>query len=82
MRKGTTSDHNSQAKATNLDYYGDLLTVEDLSKFFGVSKQTVYKEIRDGKFGEPLRLGRSYRIPKIYISQRYLVGFNGEITSK
>ena len=61
----------------NLDNYGDLLTAKDLTAFFGVSKQTVYSEIREGKFGKPLKFGREYRIPKIYIIQRYLSDAGG-----
>ena len=51
--------------------YRDLLSVTDLSKIFEVSKQTIYKEIKDGKFGEPIKIGRTYKIPKIYVAQRY-----------
>jgi excisionase family DNA binding protein len=65
-------------KVTSLDHYGDLMTATDLSNFLGVSKNTVYNEIREGKFGEPIKFGREYRIPKIYIAQRYLVGYNYE----
>ena len=54
-----------------LDGYRDLLSVEDLSAIFEVSKQTIYKEIKNGKFGNPIRIGRSYKIPKIHIVQRY-----------
>jgi len=68
----------SNSKAITLDCFGDLLSAQDLSTFFGVSKQTIYKEIRDGKFGEPIKFGRSYRIPKVYIRQRYLVGYEDE----
>jgi len=59
----------------SLDHYGDLMSVADLAAFLGVSKQTVYSEIREGRFGEPLKFGRSYRVPKIYIAQRYLAGY-------
>jgi len=65
-------------KATTLDHYGDLMTATDLASFLGVSKQTAYKEIREGKFGEPIKFGREYRIPKVYIIQRYLTGYDVE----
>jgi len=58
-----------------LDHYGDLMFARDLSEFLGISKQTVYSEIKDGKFGKPLKFGREYRIPKIYIMTRYLNGY-------
>ena len=60
---------------TTLDNYGDLLTAKDLSEFLGVSLQTIYKEIRDGKFGTPIKFGREFRIPKVYIQQRYFGGY-------
>jgi len=63
---------NNTTKTKTLKNYGDLLTVDDLSNFLGISKQTVYKEIKAGKFGTPFKFGRVYKIPKAYIQQRYL----------
>jgi len=54
-----------------LTEYRDLLSVKDLSTLFDVSEQTIYKEIKDGKFGVPIKIGRTYKIPKIYIMERY-----------
>jgi len=51
--------------------YKDLLSVKDLMEIFEVSKQTVYKELKNGKFGNPIVIGRSIKIPKNYIIQRY-----------
>jgi len=68
----TQNTFDNTQKALTLDNYGDLMSAKDLSIFLGVSKQTVYKEIRDGKFGTPLKFGREYRIPKLYISRKYL----------
>ena len=45
----------------------DLLSVQDLTKMFEVSKPTIYKEIKAGKFGKPLKIGRAYKIPRAYI---------------
>ena len=56
-----------------LDGYRDLLNVNDLSKIFGVSKNTIYKELKAGKFGEPKQIGREFKIPKIYILQKYFL---------
>jgi len=61
-----------QSKPTTLDYYGDLLTVTDLSNFLGISKQTIYKEIKDGKFGKPIKFGREFRIPKVFIVEKFI----------
>ena len=71
----TEATNKATTKATTLDHYGDLMTATDLASFLGVSKQTAYKEIRDGKFGTPLKFGREYRIPKIYIVRRYFSGY-------
>jgi len=58
-------------KTSVLDGYRDLLSVKDLSTIFEVSKQTIYKEIKEGKFGTPIQIGRAFKIPKIYILSRY-----------
>jgi len=52
-------------------YEKDLLGVEDLSSIFEVSKQTIYKAIREGKFGVPIQIGRAFKIPKVYVLHRY-----------
>jgi predicted DNA-binding transcriptional regulator AlpA len=56
-----------------LTEYNDLLTVADLSKIFRTSKQTVYKEMKNGKFGEPIQIGRSFLIPKVVILSKFFV---------
>jgi hypothetical protein len=56
---------------TALSEYRDLLSAADLSEIFGVGINTVYKERRNGKFGTPIKIGRAYKIPKIYIIERY-----------
>jgi len=54
-----------------LEDYKDLLSVNDLAKIFDVSKQTIYKEMKCGKFGVPIKIGRAFKIPKKFIIQRY-----------
>ena len=54
-----------------LSGYDDLMSVADLSKLLNVSKQTIYKEIKNGKFGKVYKLGRETRIPKLYILEKY-----------
>ena len=56
---------------TILSNYKDLLSVADLTIIFEVSKQTIYKGLRDGQFGTPIKVGRAYKIPKIYVLRRY-----------
>ena len=78
-KTGVPKGSNSESSIPNtmtLDSYGDLLTAKDLSEFLGVSLQTIYKEIRDGKFGTPVKFGREFRIPKVYIQQRYFGGYS------
>ena len=63
-----------------LDDFGDLLSTKDLAKLFGVSKQTIYKELKAGKFGVPIQIGRAFLIPKVYILTKYfdtsLIGYD------
>jgi len=58
-----------------LGKYGDLLSAKDLSEILGISKQTTYKEIKKGTFGKPWVFGREYRIPKVYIVEKFLNGY-------
>ena len=63
-----------------LDDFGDLLSTKDLAKLFGVSKQTIYKELKAGKFGVPIQIGSAFLIPKVYILTKYfdtsLIGYD------
>lgn len=61
-----------------LSRYSDLLSANDLSEIFGVSKQTIYKEMKGGKFGHPIKIGRAYKIPKVYVIRRYFCGYDFE----
>jgi len=55
-----------------LQKYPDLLTVKHLTEIFGVSKNTIYKSIHEGKFGVPIKcIGRELKVPKIYIEDKY-----------
>ena len=55
-----------------LDSYKDLLSASDLSEIFSVSKQTIYKEIQNGKFGKPIKIGREYKVSKLYIEKVFI----------
>jgi len=70
-----TNIDNCKTKITTLDNYRDFLKVSEVAELLRISKQTVYKEIKMGKFGEPIKFGRELRIPKVYITQRYLTGY-------
>ena len=58
-----------------LTKYKDLLSVDDLMKIFNVSKATIYKEIKQGKFGVPIQIGRAYKIPKNYVLKKYFSNY-------
>jgi len=58
-----------------LTKYKDLLSVDDLTKIFNVSKTTIYKEIKQGKFGVPIQVGRAFKIPKNYVLKKYFSNY-------
>ena len=58
-----------------LSEYKDLLSVQDLMGIFGVSKATIYKEIKQGKFGTPICIGRSFKIPRIYVYNKFFANY-------
>ena len=55
-----------------LSEYRDLLSVDDLSEIFGVSKNTIYKSIQNGDFGKPIRIGRAYKVPRVFIINKFI----------
>ena len=59
----------------DLDKYHDLLSVEDLMEIFAVSKNTIYKEIKAGKFGKPICIGRAFKIPRLYIYNKFIMNY-------
>ena len=58
-----------------LSKYKDLLSVRDLMEIFGVSKQTIYKNIKDGKFGTPIQIGRAFKVPRIYVWDKFFAKY-------
>jgi len=62
-------------KHKNLQEYRDLLSVQDLMQIFSVGKTTIYKEIKNGKFGKPIMIGRAFKIPRIYIWDKYFKNY-------
>jgi len=65
----------SENGKVTLSDYGDLLNINDLSKIFKVSKNTIYKSIKDGKFGIPIQIGRAFKIPKIYVVKKFFFDY-------
>lgn len=62
---------NDKSICTPLTEYPDLLTVANLAVIFQCSKQSIWKSIKQGKFGNPILIGKSYRIPKVYLLKNY-----------
>ena len=54
-----------------LEGYKDLLSVKDLSSIFEVSRQTIYKELHRGKFGDTVQVGREYKVPKMFVLRHF-----------
>lgn len=52
--------------------YKDLLSVHDLSEIFGVSENTIRKEIKNGKFGKPICIGRAFKVPRKLIIDNFI----------
>ena len=59
-----------------LDKYKDLLSVKDLTEIFRVSEETIYKEIRKGKFGTPITIGRAFKVPRSYVRTTYFTNYH------
>ena len=59
----------------DLGKYRDLLTVLDLAEIFGVSKATIYKEIKQGKFGTPICIGRALKIPRKFVFEKFFANY-------
>jgi len=67
----TILQENYTSEQYALSSYKDLLSVDDLSKIFGVSKNTIYKSIQNGDFGNPIRIGRAYKVPRMFIVNKF-----------
>ena len=50
-----------------LSEYSDVLTVSDLMKILKIGKNTVYRLLKENTIRSP-KIGRSYRIPKKYVT--------------
>jgi len=52
--------------------YPDLLGVKHLMEIFGVGKNTIYRKIRDGEFGKPIKMGKGFKIPKQFVWNKFI----------
>ena len=46
--------------------YPDVVTADQMSEMLGISSKTAYRILRENKI-EHFKVGRTYKIPKIYI---------------
>ena len=61
-----------------LDEYGETLLPNDLKEILHVGKNTVYKLLDEGTI-KSIKIGNSYRIPKLYLID-YLYPNNDSVT--
>ena len=55
--------------------YPDVLNIEEMCGILGISTKTGYRLLKDGKI-QNLKVGRSYRIPKIHLMTYLGIGEN------
>ena len=55
--------------------YPDVLNIEEMCGILGISTKTGYQLLKDGKV-QNLKVGRSYRIPKIHLMTYLGIGEN------
>ena len=48
---------------SNVSYYEDVFSVDEVAKILKMSKKVIVKLIREGKFGA-MKIGKEYRVPK------------------
>ena len=58
----------------SLDRYNDLLSVTDLATIFDTTENTIYNEIKRGKFGAPIKIGRKYKVSKAFVFEKFFKG--------
>ena len=51
-----------------LNEYPDILTTKDLQSILGISGKTVFRLLHSGQI-KSIKVGRNFRIPKIYLLQ-------------
>lgn len=51
---------------SNVSYYEDVFSIEEVARILKVSKRYIMKLIKEGKFGA-IKIGKEYRVPKSVI---------------
>ena len=62
----STSNH--KIYNTVFQGYPDILSVQQVGELLNVSNKTVYRLLNDGTL-DSLKVGRAYKIPKLYVLQ-------------
>jgi len=63
-------------KMSEVSYYEDVFSVDEVAKILKISKKYLVKLIREGKFGA-MKIGKEYRVPKSVVDSflmRLLLG--------
>ena len=67
--------HPDKHRINMMTAYPDVLDAEQVSAILGVSTKTVYRLLQDGSI-TALKVGRSYRIPKVHLLSYLKVNTN------
>ncbi len=67
--------HPDKHRINMMTAYPDVLDAEQVSAILGVSTKTVYRLLHDGSI-TALKVGRSYRIPKVHLLSYLKVNTN------
>lgn len=65
---GKTNAVSARSYKTILKNYPDVMNIEQMCEVLGISTKTGYRLLKEGQI-ESLKVGRSYRIPKVKILQ-------------
>lgn len=65
---------------TILKNYPDVMNIEQMCEVLGISTKTGYRLLKEGQI-ESLKVGRSYRIPKVKILQYLNIDSSKKINS-
>lgn len=56
---------------SNVSYYEDVFSIEEVAKILKISRRYILKLIKEGKFGA-IKIGKEYRIPKSVIDSFFM----------
>ena len=59
-----------------LENFPDILKPEEVQKVLGISRSYIYRLLKSGEL-KAFKMGKMYRIPKCYLQDYILSGFEG-----